>query len=86
MINDAKKSGKINDKSVIVESTSGNTGMGLTLCSALNGNKQIITIPDKMSNDKVNRLKVLGAEVHVCPTELDHHHPESYTGLAHKLG
>ena len=39
-----------------------------------------------MSNDKVNRLKIMGAKVHVCATELDHHHPESYTGMAHHIG
>lgn len=86
MIQGAEKEGLLNKDSVIVESTSGNTGMGIVLTSVVKNYKSIITIPDKMSNEKINRLKALGSEVIVCPTELDHDHPESYSGLAKKLG
>ncbi len=86
MILEAEKKGLLKKGDTIVESSSGNTGMGLALIGRLRGYKVIITIPDKMSNEKVNRIRAIGAEVIVCPTELDHHHPESYTGLAHALG
>lgn len=85
MIEKAEERGELKEGNVIVESTSGNTGMGLALTSCIKGYKTIITIPDKMSLEKINRLKAVNSEVHICPTELDHHHPESYTGKAHEI-
>ncbi len=85
MMNNAEKKNLLKVGDQVIESTSGNTGMGLTLVSAIKGYKQVITIPDKMSNDKVNRLKLMGAKVHVCPTEANSCDPRSYKGLAHKI-
>ncbi len=68
-----------------MEASSGNTGIGLAIMSIIHGYKQIITIPDKMSGDKINKLKAMGCEVHICPTELEHDHCESYTGLANEI-
>ena len=56
--------------------------MGVVLTSVIRGFKPYITIPDKMSNEKINRLKALGAEVVVCPTEVDPYLPEGYKGRA----
>lgn len=86
MIEGAEKEKKTNENTTFVECTSGNTGIGVVLTSVVKGYKSIITIPDKMSNEKIIKLQSLGAEVIVCPTELDHHHPESYTGVAHHYG
>lgn len=83
MIKGAEKDGKTNPSTTFVESTSGNTGIGVVLTSVVKGYKSIITIPDKMSNEKISKLRALGADVHVCPTEADHDDPESYTGKAH---
>lgn len=86
MIEAAEKEGRLKPGDTIVESTSGNTGIGLALVAAIKGYKLIITIPDKMSLEKINTLKALGAKVIVTPTDRDHDHPESYTSVAKRLG
>lgn len=68
MMKCAKEEGRIKAGEQVVESTSGNTGIGVCLSSICYDVKPIITIPDKMSREKVNLLKSLGAEVHVCDT------------------
>lgn len=85
MIEGAEKDQKTNKNTTFVECTSGNTGIGVVITSVVKGYKSIITIPDKMSSEKILKLKSLGAEVIVCPTELDHDDPDSYTGVAHHL-
>jgi cystathionine beta-synthase len=59
--------------------------MGVVLTSVIRGFKPMITIPDKMSNEKINRLKALGAEVLICPTEVNPYLPEGYKGRAKKI-
>ena len=86
MIDAAEKSGKLKPGDTIVESTSGNTGIGLALSAAVRGYKLIITIPDKMSMEKINTLKALGAEVIVTPTAVGHDHPDNYVSVARRIG
>lgn len=61
MFSDAEKSGRIKPGDTIIEASSGNMGLGLALCAAVKGYKCIITMPEKMSNEKVDTLKALGA-------------------------
>ncbi len=85
MIDDAEKRGKLKPGGVIIEGTSGNTGIGLALVAAQRGYKLIFTITDKQSREKINFLKALGAEVIVCPTAVEPEDPRSYYSIAKKL-
>ncbi len=71
--------------SAVIEGTSGNTGMGLALAATIKGYQCIFTMPDKMSQEKIDSLRALGAEVIVTPTEVDHHDPRSYHSVALRL-
>ncbi|MBW7889105.1 MAG: cystathionine beta-synthase [Bacteroidetes bacterium] len=84
IIEDAEKSGRLKPGGTIVESTSGNTGMGLALAAAVKGYKTVFTMPDKMSQEKISNLRAFGAEVIVTPTSVPHESPESYTEVAKK--
>ncbi|MEW6061471.1 MAG: pyridoxal-phosphate dependent enzyme, partial [Bacteroidota bacterium] len=84
IIEDAERSGRLKPGGTVVESTSGNTGMGLALVSAVKGYKTVFTMPDKMSQEKVMNLRAFGAEVIVTPTAVPHESPESYTSVAKK--
>ncbi len=85
MIEKAEKDGRLKPGGVIVENTSGNTGVGLAMAAALKGYRCIFTIPDKMSAEKINTLKAFGAEVYVCPTNVPADHPDSYYETAKRL-
>lgn len=85
MVEDAEKNGILKPGSTIIEPTSGNTGIGLALAGAIKGYRVIITLPEKMSNEKVDVLKGLGAEVRRTPTEAAWDSPESHIGLAKRL-
>ena len=86
MIQDALKKGLIQEGGTIIESTSGNTGLGLAIAAAVMGFKCIFTMPDKMSAEKINILKAFGAEVIVTPTAVEPEDPRSYYSVAKKLG
>lgn len=85
MIEDAERDGKLKPGGTIVESTSGNTGMGLAIAAAVKGYKCVFTMPDKMSIEKIRLLRAFGAEVIITPTAVPHDSPESYTEVAKKI-
>jgi cystathionine beta-synthase len=85
MVEDAEKEGKIKPGGTIIECTSGNTGMGLALACIVKGYKLICTSSDKQSKEKFDVLRAVGAEVHVCPTNVAPDHPDSYYSVAERL-
>jgi len=85
MIEDAEKAGHLKPGGTIIEGTSGNTGMGLALAAIAKGYKCIFTMADKQSQEKINILKAVGAEVFVCPTNVEPDDPRSYYSVAKKL-
>jgi len=85
MIDDAEKRGDLKPGGTIIECTSGNTGMGLALVGCVRGYKCIFTTTDKQSKEKVDILKAVGAEVIVCPTNVEADHPSSYYSVAERL-
>jgi cystathionine beta-synthase len=85
MIDDAEAKGLIKPGGTIIEGTSGNTGTGLALVAIQRGYKCIFTTTDKQSQSKVDILKALGAEVIVCPTNVEAEHPESYYSVSKRL-
>ena len=85
MIEDAEKSGKLKPNGTIVEGTSGNTGMGLALGAIVKGYKLICVTTDKQSKEKVDILKAVGAEVVICPTNVDPDDENSYYSTSKRL-
>ncbi len=85
MIDEAEARGDLKPGGTIIEGTSGNTGMGLALVAAVRGYKCIFTTTDKQSQEKIDLLKSLGAEVIVCPTNVEPDDPRSYYSIAKKL-
>ena len=85
MIEEAERNGTLKPGGTIIEGTSGNTGMGLALVAAMKGYKCIFTMPDKMSQEKIDLLRAFGAEVIVTPTAVDPEDPRSYHSVAHRL-
>jgi cystathionine beta-synthase len=78
MIEAAEREGRLKPGGLIVEATSGNTGVGLALAAAVKGYHCIFTMPDKMSQEKARLLRALGAEVIITPTAVPPDHPENY--------
>ncbi|MGZ6078440.1 MAG: PLP-dependent cysteine synthase family protein, partial [Myxococcaceae bacterium] len=85
IIEKAEREGKLKPGGTIVENTSGNTGMGVALAAAVKGYRCIFTMPDKMSAEKINRLKALGAQVVVTPTNVAADSPQSYYETAKRI-
>jgi len=85
MIEDAEKAGLLKPGGTIIEGTSGNTGMGLALAAVAKGYKCIFTMADKQSQEKINILRSVGADVVVCPTNVEPEDPRSYYSVAKKL-
>ena len=85
MVEAAEESGELQPGGVIVEPTSGNTGVGLALVAQRKGYTCIFVCPDKVSEDKRNVLRAYGAEVVVCPTAVAPDHPDSYYSVSDRL-
>lgn len=85
MIEDAERAGLLQPGGTIIEGTSGNTGMGLAIAAIVKGYKCIFTTTDKQSKEKVDALKAFGAEVIVCPTDVDPEDPRSYYSVSSRL-
>ncbi|MCB9261804.1 MAG: pyridoxal-phosphate dependent enzyme [Flavobacteriales bacterium] len=86
MIEDAEADGRLKPGGTIVEGTSGNTGMGLAIAGLIKGYKCIFVTTDKQSKEKVDILKAVGAEVIVCPTDVEPTDPRSYYSVSKRLG
>ena len=85
MIEDAERDGRLKEGGTIIEGTSGNTGMGLALVAIQKGYKCIFVLADKQSKEKMDILKAVGAEVKVCPTDVDPEDPRSYYSVSKRL-
>lgn len=85
MLEVAEQEGKIKPGGTIIEGTSGNTGMGLALAAIIKGYKCIFTTTDKQSKEKIDILKAVGAEVIVCPTNVEPEDPRSYYSVSKRL-
>ncbi|MFK8059774.1 MAG: pyridoxal-phosphate dependent enzyme [Polaribacter sp.] len=86
MIEDAEADGRLQPGGTIIEGTSGNTGMGLALAAIVKGYKCIFVISDKQSKEKMDILRAVGAEVIVCPTNVEPDDPRSYYSVSKRLG
>lgn len=85
MIEDAEKDGRLKPGYTIIEGTSGNTGMGLAIAAVIKGYRCVFTTTDKQSKEKVDALKAFGAEVIVCPTDVEPEDPRSYYSVSSRL-
>ena len=85
MIEEAERTGQLKPGGTIIEPTSGNTGHGLAMVAAIKGYKMIFVMPDKMSAEKISLLKAYGADVVVCPTNVERDSPQSYYSVAERL-
>lgn len=85
IVDDAEKKGILKPGGVIVETTSGNTGFSLALIAAVRGYRCILAISDKSSKDKIDMLRALGAEVHICPAKVAADDPRSYYEVAKRI-
>jgi cystathionine beta-synthase len=85
MIEEAERTGKLKPGGTIIEGTSGNTGMGLAIVAVVKGYKCVFTTTDKQSKEKIDALKAFGAEVVVCPTNVDPEDPRSYYSVSSRL-
>jgi cystathionine beta-synthase len=85
MIEEAERSGALKPGGTIIEGTSGNTGMGLAIAAVVRGYKCIFTTTDKQSKEKIDALKAFGAEVIVCPTNVEPEDPRSYYSVSSRL-
>jgi cystathionine beta-synthase len=85
MLEDAEQRGLLRPGGTIVEPTSGNTGHGLAMAAAIRGYKMIFVMPDKMSSEKISLLRAYGAEVVICPTNVERESPQSYYSVADRL-
>ena len=85
MVEDAERTGRLRPGGTIIEPTSGNTGHGLAMVAAIKGYKMVFVMPDKMSAEKISLLKAYGADVVICPTNVERSSPQSYYSVADRL-
>src|SRR5438093_3960225 len=86
MVAEAERRGWLRPGGTIIEATAGNTGVGLAMAAAVKGYRCIFVLPDKMSSEKISLLKAYGAEVVITPTNVAPDSPDSYNGVADRLG
>jgi len=85
MIEEAERTGQLKPGGTIIEPTSGNTGHGLAMVAAIKGYNMVFVMPDKMSAEKISLLRAYGADVVVCPTNVERESPQSYYSVADRL-
>jgi cystathionine beta-synthase len=85
MIVEAEQSGRLKPGGTVVESTSGNTGVGLAIACAIKGYKAVFVMPDKMSQEKIQLLRAFGAKVVITPTAVEPEDPRSYYSVANRI-
>jgi cystathionine beta-synthase len=85
MVEEAERTGQLRPGGTIIEPTSGNTGHGLAMVAAIKGYNMIFVMPDKMSAEKISLLRAYGADVVVCPTNVERESPQSYYSVADRL-
>lgn len=85
MIEDAERSGQLKPGGTVIEATSGNTGIGLALAASIKGYKSVFVVTDKVSSEKINYLRALGAEVIVVSNAVEPDHPEYYVNVAKRI-
>ncbi|MCB2230412.1 cysteine synthase family protein [bacterium] len=85
ILTEAVKNGTLTPGGTIIEATSGNTGAAVAMFAAAHDYKAVLTIPDKMSKEKIDALRAFGAEVHICPTAVAPDHPDSYYETAKRV-
>jgi len=85
IIEQAEKSGLLKPGGTIIENTSGNTGMGVAMAAAVKGYRCVFTMPDKMSQEKINSMRAFGAEVIITPTDVPGDSPEHYVNTAKRI-
>src|ERR1700757_4080778 len=85
MVETAERQGRLREGGVIIEPTSGNTGVGLAIVALERGYRCLFTCPDKVAADKIAVLRAYGAEVVVCPTSVPPDHPDSYYSVARRM-
>jgi cystathionine beta-synthase len=85
LVEAAERDGRLRPGGTIIEPTSGNTGTGLAIAARIKGYRVIAVMPDKMSREKIDLLRAYGAEVVVCPTDVDPESPQSYYRVADRL-
>ncbi|KAJ2714725.1 cystathionine beta-synthase [Coemansia spiralis] len=85
ILEEAKADGKLQPGATVIEATSGNTGIGLAMACAIKGYRCIITLPEKMSQEKVDVLRALGAQIIRTPNKAAWDSPESHIGVANRL-
>ena len=85
MLDQAVKEGRLKEGGTIIEGTSGNTGVGLAIWAAVYGYKCVFVLADKQSQEKIDNLRAFGAEVVICPTDVEPEDPRSYYSVSKKL-
>ncbi|MEZ4920963.1 MAG: pyridoxal-phosphate dependent enzyme [Saprospiraceae bacterium] len=85
MIERAERMGDLKPGGTVVDATIGNTGFSLAMVAAVKGYRCVLTVTDKISEDKLNNLKAMGAEVHLCPKDAKPDDPRSYYRRAEQL-
>ncbi len=85
ILEEAEKQGEIKPGDLIIDNSSGNTAVSVAMIGAIKGYRTMFTVPDKTSQEKLDLIKSLGAEVVICPHDVPHDHPDSYYSTARRL-